>query len=197
MSCDPWRRLNTDISLQKTDAYRRITGRVILQPNVTRSHYHYKYNKTIVTSVQHDRQLIQREQIPWPNTQLPLKYLDLNTHQPTATTETSNTQILTTTATITYIKDAVCKISCSDCQAPYIVEADRNKWSKEFVFEEITWTSSPLISSALRYNPGASSWGFTEIQASEGGQAVNSTYWLYSARSGENILAYTDMKNGG
>ena len=66
MSGDPWRRLNTDISLQETDAYRRITGRVILQPNFTQSHYHYKYNKTSVTSMQHDRQLIQREQIPWP-----------------------------------------------------------------------------------------------------------------------------------
>ena len=66
MSGDPWRRLNTDISLQETDAYRRITGRVILQLNFTRSHYYYNYNKTSVTSMQHDRQLIQREQIPWP-----------------------------------------------------------------------------------------------------------------------------------
>ena len=55
MSGDPWRRLNTDISLQETDAYRRITGRVILQPNVTRSHYYYNYKKTSVTSMQHDR----------------------------------------------------------------------------------------------------------------------------------------------
>ena len=66
MSGDPWRRLNTDISLQETNAYRRITGRDILQPNVTRSHYYYNYKKTSVTSMQHDRQLIQREQVPWP-----------------------------------------------------------------------------------------------------------------------------------
>ena len=66
MSGDPWRRLNTDINLQETDAYRRITGRFILQPDVTRSHHYYNYNKTSVTSMQRDRQLIQREQIPWP-----------------------------------------------------------------------------------------------------------------------------------
>ena len=58
MPGDPWRWLNTDISLQETDAYRRITGRVIIQPDVTRSHHYYNYNKTSVTSVQHDRQLI-------------------------------------------------------------------------------------------------------------------------------------------
>ena len=34
--------------------------------------------------------------------------------------------------------------------------AERKK-SKEFVFEDITWTGRPLISSASRSNPGASS----------------------------------------
>ena len=167
MSGDPWRRLNTDISLQETDAYGRITGRVISQPNVTRSHYYYNYKKTSATSMQHDRQLIQREKVPWPffsKNNFNDESIRRNTHRPTATTETSNTYIPTTTATITYIKDAVYKISCSECQAPYIGEAGRNKYSKEFVFEEITWTSSQLISSALRDNPGASSWGLQKFR---------------------------------
>ena len=60
-------------------------------------------------------------------------------------------------------QEAVYEISYSNCQAPFIGETGRNKKSKEFVFEDITWTGRPLISSASRSNPGASSWDLYRI----------------------------------
>ena len=64
--------------------------------------------------------------------------------------------------------------------------------SKEFVFEETTWTSSLLISSASRF--------ILELPAETSTEFSNKWRWtggerLYSIRSGENILTYTDTKN--
>ena len=64
--------------------------------------------------------------------------------------------------------------------------------SKEFVFEETTWTSSLLISSASRF--------ILELPAETCREFSNKWRWkggerLYSIRSGEDILTYTDMKN--
>ena len=56
--------LRTDSSLQETDKYRQITGRVILQPDITKSHYYQDSYTTSATSMQYDRQLIRREQVP-------------------------------------------------------------------------------------------------------------------------------------
>ena len=64
--------------------------------------------------------------------------------------------------------------------------------SKEFVFEETTWTSSLLISSASRF--------ILELPAETSTEFSNKWRWtggerLYSIRSGEDILTYTDTKN--
>lgn len=82
-----------------------------------------------------------------------------NTHQPTATTERNYTATLTTTATITYIKNVLYNFNCSN-RSSLLHRRDwqKRQKSKEFVFEEIPWTSRLFISDASRSNPGASSW---------------------------------------
>ena len=62
----PWRQLTTDKSLQETDTYRQITGRFILQLDITQSHNYQNSYSTSATGMQYDRQLIRREQVPWP-----------------------------------------------------------------------------------------------------------------------------------
>ena len=64
--------------------------------------------------------------------------------------------------------------------------------SKEFVFEETTWTSSLLISSASRF--------ILELPADTSTEFSNKWRWtggerLCSFRSRENIITYTDTKN--
>ena len=49
-----------------TEAYRQITVRVILQPDITQSHYYQDSYPTSATSMQYDRQLIRLEQVPSP-----------------------------------------------------------------------------------------------------------------------------------
>ena len=53
-----------DNSLQETDTYRQITGRVVLQTDSTQSHNYQDSYATSATSMQHDGQLIRREQVP-------------------------------------------------------------------------------------------------------------------------------------
>ena len=53
-----------DNSLQETDTYRQITGRVVLQTDIAQSHNYQDSYATSATSMQHDRQLIRREQVP-------------------------------------------------------------------------------------------------------------------------------------
>ena len=64
VTCRHGLQLTTDNSLQETDTYRQITGRVFLQFDTTQSHYHQDYYPTSATSMQYDRQLIRREQVP-------------------------------------------------------------------------------------------------------------------------------------
>ena len=52
-------------SIQKTDTYRQITWRIILQPNFTQSHDYKDSDKTSTTSLRHTRQLTRQKQIPW------------------------------------------------------------------------------------------------------------------------------------
>ena len=58
--------------------------------------------------MQHDRQFIWREQVPWPcvfsKNNHNEDFIRRNTHQPTTTTEAYNNATPTTTATIPYIK---------------------------------------------------------------------------------------------
>ena len=54
------------LDCQETDTYRQITGRVFLQPDITQSRNHQDSHATSLTSMQHDRQFIWREQVPWP-----------------------------------------------------------------------------------------------------------------------------------
>ena len=51
--------------LQKTDAYRHITWRIILQPDFTQSHDYKDSKETSATSLRHTWQLTRRKQIPW------------------------------------------------------------------------------------------------------------------------------------
>ena len=53
-----------DNSLQETDTHRQITGRVILQPDITQSHNYQDSYATSATNLQYDRQLIRQEQVP-------------------------------------------------------------------------------------------------------------------------------------
>ena len=94
-----------DNSLQETDTHRQITGRVILQPDITQSHNYQDSYATSATNLQYDRQLIRQEQLPWPcfsKKNYNEDFIQRNTHRPT-TTEPNNNVTLTTTATIPYI----------------------------------------------------------------------------------------------
>ena len=64
---------------------------------------------TSATSIQYNRQLIRREQVPKPC--FLKEQLHLNTHRPINTTEANDNATLTTTATIPYIKSISEKIS--------------------------------------------------------------------------------------
>ena len=48
----PWRQLTTDNSLQETDTYRQITGRVILQPDITQGHNYQDSHATSAANMQ-------------------------------------------------------------------------------------------------------------------------------------------------
>ena len=61
LDCPVSRDDNTDNSLQETDTYRQIIGRVILQPDITQSYYYQDSYPTGATSMHYDRQLIRRE----------------------------------------------------------------------------------------------------------------------------------------
>ena len=56
--------LRTTVYRKLTHIYRQITGRVILQPDITQSHNYQDSCTTSATSMQRDRQLIRREQVP-------------------------------------------------------------------------------------------------------------------------------------
>ena len=66
VTCRHGLQLTTDNNLQETDTYRQITGRVFLQFDTTQSHCHQDSYPTSASSMQYDRQLIRREQVPWP-----------------------------------------------------------------------------------------------------------------------------------
>ena len=93
----PWRLLTTDNSLQETDTYRQITGRFILQLDITQSHNYQNSYVTSTTSMQYDRQLnkyLDREE----------DFIQRNTHRPTTSTEANDNTTPTTTTTIPHIK---------------------------------------------------------------------------------------------
>ena len=52
-------------SIQKTFAYRQITWRIILQPDLAQSHDYKDSDETSVTCLRHTGQLMWRKQIPW------------------------------------------------------------------------------------------------------------------------------------
>ena len=99
-----WRQLTTDNSLQETDTYRQITGRVILQPDITQSHnYQDSYPTYVVCnttdSLSDENKYLDRV---FSKNNYNEDFIQRNTHRPT-TTEPNNNVTLTTTATIPYI----------------------------------------------------------------------------------------------
>ena len=63
----PRQQLTANDSVQKTDAYRQITWRIILQPDFTQSHNYKDFDETSPTSLWHTGQLAWRKQIPTLN----------------------------------------------------------------------------------------------------------------------------------
>jgi len=94
-------------SVQKTDVYRQITWRIVLQPDFTQSHDYKDFDETSTTSLRHTGQFTWRKQIPWTcfhQNNYNTDFIRRNIYRPTEADATNRNPTPVTTVTIPYIE---------------------------------------------------------------------------------------------